>query len=325
MRLLLIRLSSLGDVILCTPVVKALRRSFPSASISMVVNTKFADLFKWDPDLNEVIPLKPASLRQIVGRADVAIDLHNRLKTAFIALLSGARKRIGYEGQLSPLYTDPVSDEGGHIVERHVSLLRPLGIDPKPIPPVEVCVPERFKRWAWGELGKRGVPGEGIRIGLFPGAGWPSKMWGEGRFAEVGRRAVDQLGAHILVFGGPSERGLAERVASLIGRRAHPFEGLNLIELAALISTCHLFVSNDTGPMHLAAAVGVPTLGLFGPGDPARFSPWAPGCHAIKGDAPCSPCRLFKSCDGRRCMGSISVEEVWRWVEGRCEEVLRGS
>lgn len=324
MRLFLIRLSSLGDVILCTPAVKALRRSLPSAHISAVVNPGFADLLRWSPDLNEVIPFKPSSLRRIVGRADVSIDLHNRLKTALIALLSGARRRIGYEGRLSSLYTDPVPEGGGHVVERHASLLRALGIDPEPIPPVEVYVPERLKVWGRWELRRRGMPDGAIRIGLFPGAGWPSKMWGEGRFAEIGRRAVNRFDAQILVFGGPAERGLAERVASLIGR-AHPFEGLSLIELAALISACHLFVSNDTGPMHLAAAVGVPTLGLFGPGDPGMFSPWAPGCHTIKGEAPCWPCRSFKSCDGRRCMGSISVEEVWKWVEGKCAEVLKGS
>lgn len=327
------RLGSLGDLVLCTPFIRVLRGNLPDAHVAMLTERKFAPLFECNPHVDEILTFSREVgwlgregmldlARRVWGRFDCSIDLHHKLRTALLGLLSGARRRIGYRSPFSPFYTVSIPDDPSiHVAEAHLSLLRPLGIEVRKAPPAELHLPPEMTIWAEEEMLTREVGQDRLRFGIFPGAGWESKRWRAERFAAIADLAVEKLKAQALIFTGPNEGWIAERVSEAMSYRPVTFGDMGLLELAALISRCDLFLSNDTGPMHIAAAVGVPTIGLFGPSDPARFAPFAPNTVALKGDAPCFPCGDFKRCDGRRCMDAISVGDVWRKVEEICERV----
>lgn len=327
------RLGSLGDLVLCTPCIRCLRESLPNAHIAMLTDRRFAPLLECNPHIDEVLTLSRDVrwfgrggtvdlVRRVWGRFDCSIDLHHKFRTALMGLLSGARGRIGYKSPFSPFYTDSIPDDPSiHVAVAHLNLLRPLGVEVMGIPPAELHLPPQMRIWAEEEMLSREIGRDRLRFGIFPGAGWESKRWRAERFAAVADMAVERLDAQILIFAGPNEGWIAERVSEAMSYQPAIFDDTGLLELAALIGRCDLFLSNDTGPMHIAAAVGVPTIGLFGPSDPVRFAPFAPNCLALKGEAPCSPCGDFKRCDGRRCMDAITVKRVWGKVEEICQRI----
>jgi ADP-heptose:LPS heptosyltransferase len=332
-RILLMRLSSLGDLILCTPCIRVLREHLPQAHIAMLTEKRFAPLFECDPNINEMLIFDREDRRlggdgmiglgrEVWRRFDISIDLHGKFRTALLGILSGAKRRIGYAGRFSTFYTDSTPDNPSiHVAEAHLNLLRPIGIGVKDVPPSALFVPPETSIWAEEEMLRRGIGRDKLRFGIFPGAGWESKRWRPERFAAVADLTIERFDAQVLIFTSSPERWIAERMREAMSYEPIIFDDMTLLELAALISRCDLFLSNDTGPMHIASAVGVTTIGLFGPGDPSRFAPFTPDGIALKGDVPCSPCRDFKRCDGRRCMDAISVKTVWGKVEEICEGI----
>ena len=327
------RLGSLGDVILCTPCVRALKENLPDATVVMLTERRFAPLFKYNPHIDKILTFSREArwfsrsgmldlVCSVWREFDCSIDLHHKFRTALLGFLSGAEKRIGYRSVFSPFYTDSIPDDPSiHVAEAHLNLLRPLGIEVEKAPPVELHLSPEMTIWAEEKMLSRGIAQDRLRFGIFPGAGWESKRWRAERFAALADLAIERLSAQVLIFVGPNEKWIADRVSEAMSYEPIIFGDMSLLELAALISRCDLFLSNDTGPMHIAAAVGVPTIGLFGPSDPTRFAPFAPNCFALKGDAPCSPCGDFKRCDGRRCMDAITVKRVWGKVEEICGRI----
>ena len=161
-----------------------------------------------------------------------------------------------------------------------------------------------------------GVNDSALKVGFFPGAGWKLREWMPDRFAAIGDKLVERFNANVLIFGGQKEMELVQTVASLMNARAIPFAGnLQIRQLAACIEKCDLFLTNDTGPMHIAAAVGTPTVSLFGPGNHIRFQPLGDLNQTIRYDVPCSPCKQFTDkCKDNICMKGIGVDEVWESV-----------
>lgn len=286
-RILIVRLTAIGDVIHGIPVLCALREAIPNAFIGWVVEGRMGDLLVGHPALDELVKVprrfwkSPRALWQMRERLrelqfDVAIDLQCLTKSALTAWLSGAPRRIGKAGidgrELSKWFNNELIEPGGtHVIEHYLGMLRPLGIGagstPQTPPPVRFDLRETAEdaRAVDEFLRQRGLAGRPFAL-LNPGAGWPSKMWPVVRYAAVARHLGQQHGMpSVALWGVPQERPMATRIVDKSARYAHLAPPTTMRELAALCRRAALFVGSDTGPMHLAVAVGTPAISMHGP------------------------------------------------------------
>lgn len=324
MRILLIRLSSLGDIVLTTPAIRAVRARFPDAYIAMLVAKQSAEILRENPHLNEIITFDRLATNKDTGemlrvirmlrerKFTLAIDFQRKFRTEMLMCFSGAAERVG-KGRLC---TVRVQEQGNkHATAHYFEVLHAAGI-PAEDPGLEVFLAESERLAAAQRFKTVGVNDGQLKVGFFPGAGWKLREWMPDRFAAIGDKLVERFNADVLIFGGPKETELVRTVASLMNARAIPFAGnLQIRQLAACIERCDLFLTNDTGPMHIAAAVGTPTVSLFGPGNHIRFQPLGDLNQTIRHAVPCSPCKQFTDkCKDNICMKGIGVDEVWESV-----------
>lgn len=300
MRVLLTRLSAIGDVIHTWPLAVALRRAVPDAEVAWLVEEQFLPLVAGHPAVGRAIatatrrwrrsPLSSAT-RDEVGRtraaiaafaADVAIDPQGLVKSAIWASLASVPRRIGFAGRVrrerlaGAFYTDVVTPPAGlrHVVDLNLSLLTALG-----------CVPTYGALPDASFLRVPAAPADDGRertIALIPGAGAAEKTWGVAGFAELARRLAGE-GWHPVVAWGPGERPLAERVAALSGGGAAVAAPTTLPELCRLLAACSAVVGGDTGPTHLAAALGVPTVAVHVATDAGRNAARGPRVNVVTG------------------------------------------
>lgn len=324
MRILLIRLSSLGDVVLTTPVIRAVRSHFPDAYIAMLVAEQSADVLQENPHLDEIITFDRLAKNKDAGemlrivrilrerKFMIAIDLQRKFRTELLMYLSGATERVG-KGRLCTVRVPEWGNK--HATAHYFDLLHAVGI-PAVDPRLEIFLAASERADATLQFDTAGVTETGLKVGVFPGAGWKLREWMPERFAAIGDKLVEHFNTDVLIFGGQTEAELVHTVADLMDARAVTFAGdLQIRELAACIEKCDLFLTNDTGPMHIAAAVGTPTVSLFGPGNHIRFQPLGELHQIIRHDVPCSPCKQFTDkCKDNICMKRIGVDEVWESI-----------
>ena len=323
-KILLIRLSSLGDIVLTTPAIRAVRANFPNAHIAMLVAKQSADVLRENPHLDEIITFDRLAKNKDTGemwrvirllrerKFTLAIDLQRKFRTEILMYLSGAPQRVG-KGRLCSVR---VAEKGNkHATAHYFDLLHAAGI-PAAYPQLELFLAESERKDAVQRLKAAGIVDGQLKVGLFPGAGWKLREWMPARFAAIGDRLVEHFNAEVLIFGGQHESELVKTVMNLMEMRSIPFAGnLQIRQLAACIEQCDLFVTNDTGPMHIAAGVGTPTLSLFGPGNHIRFQPLGASHQIIRHAVPCSPCKQFTNkCKDNICMKGIGVDEVWHAI-----------
>ena len=324
MRILLIRLSSLGDIVLTTPAIRAVRAHFPNAYIAMLVAKQSAEILRENPHLDEIITFdrdgKNKDTREMwrmnrllrERKFTMAIDFQRKFRTEMLMYFSGAAKRIG-KGRFC---TVRVHEQGNkHATAHYFDLLHAAGI-PAEDQSLELFLAEAERLAAAQQFDATGVNNKTLTVGLFPGAGWKLREWMPERFAAIGDRLVAHFNANVLIFGGPKETELVQTVANFMNAHAIPFAGnLQVRELAACLEKCDLFLTNDTGPMHIAAAVGTPTISLFGPGNHIRFQPLGTMHQTLRHAVPCSPCKQFTDkCKDNICMKGIGVDEVWESI-----------
>jgi lipopolysaccharide heptosyltransferase I len=325
---LITKLSSIGDVVQSLPVLAALRRRFPKAYIGWAVKPAAAAVLTGSPHLSEtlivgggkgdapgVCSVPPLTAPIRLARAlrtrqfDLALDMQGLLKSALVAFLSGARERIGFrnhqEGAFLLNNRPVVPDRRDvHAVEAYLGFAEALGA---PAEPLDFTIATTAAdRRAADEL----LEDRGDLVALVPGARWLSKRWPAARFAAVATALASELGLTAAVVGGPEDRALAAE----IGASAHtPILDLTgrttLKQLTEVFRRCRMVVSNETGPMYIAAAVGTPTLAIFGPTDPLRLGPYGDGHAKVGADVACAPCRR-RRCQPLRCMEAVSVEQV---------------
>jgi len=332
MQILIIRFSSLGDVVLATAAVETIFRNVPGAEIDFAVREEYADLFKGDPRIRNLFIWKKGQGQfdylQGLGREkyDLVLDLHRVIRSFRLypflrySRLIGCDKRslerrlyvwFGYrrEGRLRPLleaYLEAV-EKAGLGRERFMPRLIP---NPKARAEVE----KLFNSW--------GIkPGEPI-LALAPGAKEEIRCWAPDRFAEVGKRAITELRARVLVLGAESEAELIQRVIQTIGsERAYPLLGLSLDGLSALLSRVNLLVANDSGPAHVGRSVGTPVGVIFGPTSPEFFPAYGAEDFIVERELSCRPCSLRgeRACSrpARECLETITSEEVYNQVKNR--------
>ena len=266
-KILLIRLSSLGDIVLTTPAIRAVRAHFPNAYIAMLVAKQSAEILRENPHLDEIIRFDRLAkdkdtwemLRVIrllrERKFTLTIDFQRKFRTELLMSFSGAAERIG-KGRFC---TVRVHERGNkHATTHYFDMLHAAGI-PAEDQRLELFLAESERLAAAQRLDTAGVNNRALTVGLFPGAGWQLREWMPERFAAIGDRLVAHFNANVLIFGGPKEAELVQTVANLMNAHAIPFAGnLQVRELAACLEKCDLFLTNDTGPMHIAAAVGTP-------------------------------------------------------------------
>ena len=285
-RFLLVRLGSLGDVIHALPAASALRDAFPQARIDWLIEPKWRRLLEGNPDLTEIIPLERKSVAGLIATVrklraahyTCAIDFQGLYKSALPAFASGAPRRIGFpstyarEGFASFFYTDRINPRGAHKVDHNLALAEAAGAGARTSPlrfPLTLR-PEDEKQ-VTQQLARHNIADFYV---LNPGGGWRSKCWPPERYGELHHRLAVQHGWRAIISFGPGEESLAQELASAAGTPAPVAVAFGLGPLMALLRRAKFVISADTGPLHLASALGAPVVGLYGPTDPARNGPY---------------------------------------------------
>lgn len=330
--IVVVKLSAIGDVLHGVPAAVAIKRAFPETRIGWAVEGRAADVLAGHPAIDHVFRLprgwleSPRAVLAVRGqlqsfRPDVTLDLQGLLKSGVASWLSGAPRRIGparpdaREGSWLAA-TERVPLRATHVVDRHCELLAPLGIAAAPaeftMPPWPVS---RLRMHQW--LAAQRLPQRPLIIN--PGAGWKSKLWPLDRFAATARGLRRLHGQPVIVvWGGDAERTAAERIVADAAGGAIMAPATSLQDLGELARLAAVFISSDTGPLHLAAAVGTPCVGLFGPVPAARNGPYGAGHVCIEPRADLRPRWEDRKTD-LRSMAGIEVAAVLAAVESLLE------
>ncbi len=339
-RILLTRLKYIGDIVLTTPLIHTLRDRFPNAYIAYLGDRNGVSLLEQNPYLDEIFSIdfsRNAALQQLqlfyrLNRKhfDLVVDLFCNPRSALLSYATQAPVRVG--GDLpgrGKLYTVRITDDGvpKSAVEFHYQSLRAVGIEPKYFAP-EIFLTEDEKKESRRYLEWQGIDFSKPLVALHPGGTWPAKLWPAERFADLADNLIAKKHAQIVLTKGARDGEATGKVESAVVGRVLSLPVLPLRQLAAILSLCTAYVANDSGPMHIAAAVGTPTIGLFGPGEENIWFPYTPAFPggsskhiALRKDVPCHPCHL-NVCNRTgneymECMKLLSVNEVFNAVRER--------
>lgn len=334
-KILIVRLDRIGDVVLSTPVIKALRDAYPDAHIAMMVRPHAREIVEGNPCLNEVIIYdKDGSHRGLAGslrftqelrakKFDIAIILHPTSRTHMVVSLAGIPERVGYDRKAGFLLTRriPHTKQFGmkHEIDYTLDVLRYIGIEPKDralYVPVNTCSERRIENM----LAENGVKSSDILIAFNPGASCASKRWGIKNFSEVARGLIEKHGAKAVIISGSADKHFGDELASSIGKGAVNLSGRTGIgDVASLLRRCRLFISNDSGPVHVACAVGTPVVVIFGRSDaglsPRRWGPTLGRSAVLHKDVGCDVCLAHNCRIGFKCLEAITAKEVLEAAE----------
>lgn len=314
-RFLIIRTSSLGDIVHTLPALAVLRKHRPQAEIRWVVGRKGREILEWVGGLNGLIVTdEPGWIKTLRGREQIALDFQGLLKSGLIALESRSRTRIGFHRKnlREPLtrffYTQQTAEfpETDHVIRKNIHLLEPLGIRDTMLE-FPLRIPEEKRRAIRDKARELGWDGS-RRIVLFNvGAAWPSKRWFPDRWSAV-LKAVAPLGVFpLLLWGTEDERVVAVEIREATGVPFVPF--LSLQETMALIGESALLVSGDTFTLQAACALAVPVVGIFGPTNPRRNGPFLARDRIIYHEIDCSLC-YKRGCQSMACLKAVTADEV---------------
>jgi heptosyltransferase I len=343
-RILIVRLSALGDIVHAVPVLAAMRRHEPHAEIDWLVEASYAPILGMVDGLRRRIIVRAGATAEASGagggadkvfagasgyvkaalflrrqRYDVALDLQGLIKSAVWARLSGARRVVGFapghlrEPQAAWLYNETVTPpEAPHIIQKNLAVAAHLGAPVAPFSLPLVPVPTASLVSA-----VESAAGHGRYAVLNPGAAWPNKRWPPERFGALARELRRRYGLPSFVTWGPAEHGLAENIVRASDGAAQVAPPTDINDLASLMGGAALVVSGDTGPLHIAAAMGAPIVGLFGPTRPERNGPWNPDDETISRAGQCQ-CHHKRQCQiGSPCIDDITLDEVVQAADRR--------
>jgi len=341
-KILIVLPNWIGDAVMSVPAVSQIREGFPSARITIIGLSHISELFYESPYADEIQVYKKNPLRLRSEKFDLALLLPNSFRSALLVRLAGIPLRCGYNRdgrgllltrpvQLTPqikrlhqveyylhLARSIEENQGGHFPWTGMSRLSKENMG---------SVPKSKSQWlylskeetedALNTLNKNHITPDDLLIGINPGATYgSSKRWYPERFSQVAAALVQKYHAKIILFGGPGERDIAEEIVRGSGPSLFNMAGQTTIRgLMALLSQCRLLITNDSGPMHIAAALGVPVVAIFGSTDPALTTPIRTGHVIIRKDVPCSPCFRRECPTDLKCMDLIQVEDVLEGVE----------
>lgn len=328
----------MGDTILSYPTVQQLKTLFPKSHLAILIPSYLVDLWKTFPYVDEIIPFQKKkgvgslwedlNLSQTLKERhfDLAVILPRSFRSALHIFLAQIPIRIGYRDEGRSLFlthgihrTQEMLDV--HRVHYYQKLLEPFGEVKEP-PSPQIYLREEDQRWATQVLAKLGIPEGKPLIGMNPGATYGlAKCWYPDRFGELGKRLAEQWETNILLFGKQEEQPIIHEIRRYLGNRGIDLAGkTSLLQLAALLERCVLLVTNDTGTMHIATAIGTPVVALFGSTPPHITGPWGEGHVVVKKDIECSPCWKRVCPIDHRCMNLLTVDEVEEIVNKKLEK-----
>jgi lipopolysaccharide heptosyltransferase I len=334
-RILIIKPSALGDVVHTLPVLKLLRRRWPEAHVAWVVGGAFASLLEGHPQLDEVIrfergrfargwrdPGAAAGLfrfdRELRGGAfDLVIDLQGLFRSGWMTMRTRAPVRVGFSNarELAHLfYTHRIAVDSPdqHAVDRYLKLCDALGCGRAPVE-FSFHVTDQDRQHVAEILGH-----DRPFAVLLPGTNWPTKRWPVEHFAALVGPLRERFGLDSIVAGGPDVAGIAgliPRAINVVGKTS------NLRQLVALLERADLVIANDSGPMHIAAALGRPLVTMFGPTNPQRTGPYGRLDSVVRLDIPCSPC-YSRRCSHQSCLKWLQAEHVLAVAERQLGRAL---
>ncbi len=327
-RILIRAVNWVGDAVMTTPAIGAVRESFPRAEITLLANPLVAQLFSSHPWVDRVITFNRNGLHKgISGRLrlaahvrkqafDAAIILPNSFESALIPWLAGIPHRLGKSSDgrgfmLTERYHPDVHKPVAHEVTYYLDLVRHFGIDGQASAPLLTVTPAEDSAAA-ARLAEQGISAGEFVIGINPGAAFGSaKRWYPERFAQVAGQLAAAWNAKVVIFGGPGETDIAAGIERHLGGQCCNLAGTtSLRELMALIQRCSFFVTNDSGPMHIAAAFGVPLVAIFGSTDHTTTSPCTDKAVIVRKDVACAPCKLRECPTDHHCMTAVTADDV---------------
>ena len=338
-KFLIIKLSSLGDVVHALPTAHNLRREFPEAFIAWVIEEHYQELLHDNPDIDEVFPIRTKfwrknwnweTLKEILQKIkslrkhkfDVAFDFHGLIKSGLIAIFSGARVKVGFHRKncketISSLFTNKKCHyigKGTHVIDMYLTLVQSALSTQKqvkqfPLPSVpSPQVDDFFQNNS--ELTDKPI------IGINSGAGFESKLWDLERFAKLADRIAVEMNCSILLTWGPGEEQKTKQIAASMKQKCWIAPPTTIKESISLYKYLTLLVSCDSGPLHLCAALGIPTVSLFGPTDPLRNGAYGIHHRTVYKLLPCSFCWKRKCPLGtNECMKQMTIDEVFEVVQ----------
>jgi len=319
-KMLVVDLSLLGDLLMTTPVLRSINNAWPECRLTYLCRPHTSVIVRHNPLIQNVLEYESRkitvggylkALSEIRrGRFDCALLLHRSVNSALVATLAGVRRRVGYDSEgRRLLLTDPVREtKEGHLVDRALKLLAPLDIaassrrlefHPEPGSREQLEIKAR----------EAGLDLNQPFIALNPAGSWPTKRWTPEGFAAVADHFAHK-GWPAVVTGGPTDGDICGKVLAAAETNPVNMQGkLSFGELYELLRAAKLYVSNDSGPMHLGVAAEVPLVAIFGPTDPAVCGPISKNSRVVKGELDCLCCYL-KNCDHLSCMNSLKPEKV---------------
>ena len=332
-QILVIKLSSLGDIVHTLPAVATLRKQFPSAQVSWLVKSQWASILEGNPDVDDVWSVDaswknwPRLIREIrLRRYDLVVDFQGLFRTGLFGFLSGAKKRVGFAGAREGarwMYTDRVSLPGEeeaswrllpmHAVDRNLAIAKFLGADVS-CSTFHLPSLENDKTIVGGLLQQSGVEGHTQLIGLAPWSRSALKSWPLSRFVELAEEIMRSSKDRVVLIGGPSDITFAKEFEKLETQGLINVVGkLSLRQLPPLLRRMKSLIGNDSSLIHLAAGVNTPVFAIFGPTEPKATGPYPLARHTVlRTELPCSPCgqRTCRNTSYLECLNSISVNSV---------------
>ena len=320
-RILVIKPRAIGDILLSTPVLKNLHSAFPSLQIDFLCETFAADVVRGNPALHEVLTFnkKNDSTFSVIRRVrekkyDIVMDLFANPRTAMITRWSGAKHRIGFPFRgRRYAYTHLIQPRGGevHNIDFNLDVLRSFSI------PVTDSFPDFFLE----ELSRAKVEAwfkeqnitAGRIVGINPSGGWYTKKWNKDSYAALADRIAGEKNTSVVFFWGPGELQDVEYIRFKMKQPSYIIPQTSLKEMGAFLERCSYVISNDSGPMHISAALGVPTLGIYGPTNPHLQGPYGPKNRWVREESlDCLECNLTECPIGNVCMSQLSAETVFQ-------------
>lgn len=337
-KVLFIRLRSLGDTILSTPLFTALKTWRPDLQLAVLVETPYNQVLFQNPDLFSVFHLPVDNTKQRSSlwarwqilkkvrqeRFDCCINLHGGSTSAWLTLMSGACHRVGLHSFRNSFCYNvrlrlPTASPGihWHSVRHQIEWLHQLGLPVAPIPPSRIVPDVRLKSKVQNRLKQAGVSSTQSYCVIHPSCRFYTKEWTDSGFAEITDYIQDRHDYVTLLVGTLSEESKIRRVTRLCRTQPATIFGLTISELMWVLSRAKLFIGNDSGPTHLAAALGVPTLALFGSSDSRVWHPWQVTYEIVQNPFECNPCPGYRCLvyDEPRCILSITPAQVKEGVE----------
>lgn len=330
-RILIVNVNWVGDVIFSTPFIRAVRETHPDSYIACLLHPRCSQMLESNPRLNEIIVYDEEGIHKSLSgkwrliqeikkkNFDTAFLLHRSFTKALITFLAGIKDRIGYPTKgrgwvLTTAVEEPA--EEAHKVEYFLGIAKAVGIKSGNAS-YEFFVDDAARRYAGNLLRESGVSDKDRIVVLCPGGNWDPKRWPKEKFAKLGDMLAEKYGSRIVIAASAKDAPLAKEIQGMMKNGAIVAAGrTDLKQLGAILERSTLVVANDTGPMHMASALGVKTIALFGPTSPRITGPYGKGAWRViwknqRCDVPC----YDVTCTENVCMDAITVEDVAREAE----------